>query len=69
MIYLIEKVGFDSLENDFHNAIQWKVIGFLKTEAEAITFCKSGELYKKGHMWAVFEDMPQFRYKCVSEIL
>lgn len=68
MIYLIEKVEFDSMENDFSRALMWKIIGYTNTESEAIAFCDTGILYKKGHMWAVFEDMPQFRYNCIEEL-
>lgn len=67
-IYLIDRIWLDSLENDTFSAVGYGVFGFVTTEEEAKEFCSKGKLYTKKDCWAIFTNMPEYRYRKVEKL-
>lgn len=68
MIYLIEKIWCDYLENSVHRAVGYDVIGYVLSEEEAKTFCEKGRMLTSKDCWAIMGLEPEYRYKEVSQL-
>lgn len=63
MLYAIEKIWIDPLENQYSAAVGYDTVGYANTKEEAEEIVSKGGVLPKGACWAVSEDMPKFRYK------
>ena len=52
MIYLIEEIWTDWMENHHSNAVGYRTKGYVLTEQEAQDVVASGRLLKKEDFWA-----------------
>lgn len=68
MIYLIERIWFDTLENEVGSAVGYKPVGYMETEKEAIKFCNKGGVRTKKDCWAIMGEIPAYRYKEIKKI-
>jgi hypothetical protein len=59
-IFLIEKFWFD------HQAYGYKLLGYVKSQAEAIHICTNGELFDKRHCQLLEQITPEFRMNQVQ---
>lgn len=57
MIYLIEKLWLDPMEN--HQADGYSPLGYVNTQAEAIHICISGRLFDKKDCWSLYKVTPR----------
>lgn len=66
MIYVIERLWYDSMEN--HNSYGYTIIGYLSTEEKAKDFCTQGGKTTADEHWAFTVDMPNYRYKELNHL-
>jgi hypothetical protein len=62
-IFMIEQIWFDSMENDVSGAVGYSPFVFAESEEKAKEFCSKGEVYTNKRCWAVYGEMPQYKYK------
>lgn len=69
-IYLINKIWFDSMENDPGRAVGYNPVGYVETEEEAKSIFASGKLYGRKDCWALSEanNTPEFTYTPIHRI-
>ena len=65
-IFLIEKIWFDSMENEIGSAVGYSPFGFVNTEDEAKIFCNKGRVCTKQDCWAVWGEMKEYKYSEVK---
>ena len=68
LVYLIEKIWTDSLENEISAAVGYEPFGFMVNEEAAKNFCAKGRLYKQKDCWAIRDSLPEYRYKPVKQV-
>lgn len=68
MIYLIEEIWVDWMENHHSQAVGYRTKGYVLTEQEAQDVVASGRLWTKEDCWACGNGMPQFRYKEIKRL-
>lgn len=68
MIYLIEEIWTDWMENRRSDAVGYKPIGYVQTEEDALAIVASGKMCTKEDCWACGTGMPQFRYKEIKRL-
>ena len=68
MIYVIEKLWYDGLEN--HHSYGYEVIGYLPTEEQAKDFCNKGGVAtgEQHYAFAYVGPMSNYRYKEISHL-
>lgn len=62
IIYLIEKIWINSMENNPDDAIGYESFGYVKTEEEAKGIVKNGRKFTSKDCWAITGTMEEFRY-------
>lgn len=65
-IFLIEKIWFDSMENEVGSAVGYSPFGFVDTEDEAKQFCDKGRICTKKDCWAVWGEQKEYKYSEVK---
>jgi hypothetical protein len=65
-IFLIEKIWFDSMENEVGSAVGYSPFGFVDTEDEAKTICDKGRIFTKKDCWAVWDEKKEYKYSEVK---
>jgi hypothetical protein len=68
IVYLIEKIWTDSLENQPSAAVGYEPHGFVFDEEKAKKICAKGRKYTGKDCWAILEPMPEFRYKSLKQL-
>ncbi|MBR9705178.1 hypothetical protein GOV12_07230 [Candidatus Pacearchaeota archaeon] len=68
LVYLIEKIWIDSMENEVSAAVGYKPFGFTPSEEVAKRFCDAGKTYTEKDCWAIRNTMPEYRYKPLEQI-
>lgn len=62
-IWLIERIWFNSLENEINSAVGYSPFGYVENEEKAKEFCKKGKICTQEDCWAVYKEKPEYRYK------
>lgn len=62
-VWLIERIWFDSMENEIDSAVGYSPFGYVENEEKAKDFCKRGKICTKKDCWAVYGEVPEYRYK------
>ncbi len=65
-IFLIEKIWFDSMENEVSSAVGYSSFGFVNTEDEAKQICENGRIYTRKDCWAVMGEQKEYKYSEVK---
>jgi len=73
LIYVIEQIWVDSMENDTERALGYNPIGFVLEEQKAIDFCSKGRDYTSEDCWAIGiqkkdEKLPEYRYNTIKRL-
>ena len=72
LVYLIEKIWVDPLENLSQNALGYKVIGFVTEEQTAKDFCSKGRMFTPKDCWAIgtreTHNMPEYKYTPIPRV-
>jgi len=68
MVYLIEKIWTDSMENKSERALGYSPVGYVYSEKAAKKFCGKGRIYTDNDCWAIFTQMPEYTYKEINPI-
>lgn len=61
MIYIVEKLWIDPMEN--HNAHGYELHSYVINEIEAIEIVNKGGLMDKSKCWSLMQNTPNYRYK------
>lgn len=64
MIYLIEKVWIDPMEN--HNFIGYGSIGYVETLEEAEKIVKEGKIFTQKDYWCYYRPTPEFKFTIIN---
>ncbi len=67
-MYLIEEIWTDRSENSYDKAVGYNAIGYVETLEEAEQIISNGRFYTKSDCWAIFNNMPQYRFKELLKI-
>ena len=65
-IFLIEKIWFNSMENEVGSAVGYSPFGFVDTEDEAKLFCDKGRIFTNKDCWAVWSKQKEYKYSEVK---
>jgi hypothetical protein len=73
LIYIIEKIWTDSMENQFERALGYSPIGFVSDEKKAIDYCSKGCDYTSKDCWAIGilkkdEKLPEYKYVALKKL-
>jgi hypothetical protein len=68
MIYLIERLHVDSLENWLSEALTWHVIGYTTSKEMTEKYAAAEVVHGDGHPIDVGKTMPRYRFKEVQEL-
>ena len=61
-IFLIEKIWFNTMENDAGSAVGYSPFGFVNTEDEAKQFCDKGRICTQKDCWAIWGEQKEYKY-------
>ena len=62
-IYLVYEIWLDPLENDFSDAVGYKLIGYVRSEEVANEIVSNGIDFTRKDCWAIRNTMPQFKFE------
>jgi hypothetical protein len=73
LVYVIEQIWVDPLENGIAEALGYTPLGFVSEEQKAIDFCSKGRDYTSEDCWAIGivkknEKLPEYRYKPLKKL-
>jgi hypothetical protein len=72
LVYIIEKIWIDPMENHSEGAVGYNPIGFVLEEQAAIEFCKTGRDYTSKDCWAIGisqdKALPEFKYEALAKL-
>jgi len=68
LVFLIEKIWTDSMENEVSAAVGYVPYGYALTEELAKSFCDKGKQYTKKDCWAIMSPMPEYRYNTLKQV-
>jgi hypothetical protein len=73
LIYIIEQIWTDDLEDQRERALGYRPIGFVFTEKEATEFCSKGRDYTSKDCWAIGmtekgKKLPEYRFKTLKKL-
>jgi hypothetical protein len=66
MIYLIERLWTDSMENNSYAAVGYAVAGYVATRDEAERIVNGCEMVPESACWAIRKPTPRFKYRAVE---
>lgn len=67
MIFLIEKLWTDSLENEVNGAYGYDPHSYVDLEETAIRIVKDGGIVDKKQCWAFIRNMPMYKYTKINK--
>lgn len=66
VIYLIERIWIDNMENQTASAVGYETYGFVDTEDEAKIFCEKGRVFTEDDSWAISGQVKEYKYSPVK---
>lgn len=68
MKYLIEKIDINPMENYPQRAVWYDVIGYVESEEQAKGICNTGRMFTRKDCWAIYKDLPEFKYTPIQNL-
>lgn len=62
-IYVIEEISVDPMETSVGRAVWYKPIGYTDSEDKAKEICSRGRMFTRDDCWAIYGNLPQFKYQ------
>ncbi len=66
MIFIIEKLWLDSMENRWDGAMGYDIIGYVTNEEHAKEIVQNGGFEKKEACWTLDSDTPKYSYRKIE---
>lgn len=65
-VFIIHCVWVDSLENKPHAAVGMRMVGYTTSESEAKSIVIQGGMVTHEKCWAIFKEIPKFKFeRCI----